>query len=138
LCYQTRKGLWIFSKISSSQHYPYSFPFFQKYYKHPIYSPFFPPSTKINHFFLFLEGCGNKYFKIRIKNYVRKIEPQMIWIHSLKRRRRNDVKEDPNLVANGRFQCLVALGRFQCLVANGRKRKITFSALPTFPLINFT
>jgi len=26
------------------------------------------------------------------------------------------VKEDPDLVANGRFQCLVANGRFQCLV----------------------
>ncbi len=27
------------------------------------------------------------------------------------------MKEDPNLVANGRFQCLVANGRFQCLMA---------------------
>jgi hypothetical protein len=29
------------SKISSSQHYPYSLPFFQKYYNHPIYFPSF-------------------------------------------------------------------------------------------------
>jgi hypothetical protein len=32
----------------------------------------------------------------------------MIQIHPLKRRRRKEVKKDPNLVANGRFQCLVA------------------------------
>jgi hypothetical protein len=30
------------------------------------------------------------------------------------------VKENPNLVVNGRLQCLVANGRIQCLVANGR------------------
>jgi hypothetical protein len=56
--------------------------------------------------------------------------------------RRKEVKEDPNLVANGRFQCLVALerfhylvafGRFKCLVANGRRRRNTFSLLPIFP-----
>ncbi len=28
-----------FKKISNSQHYPYSLPFFQKYCKHPIYFP---------------------------------------------------------------------------------------------------
>ncbi len=28
--------------------------------------------------------------------------------------------KDPNLVVNGKFQCLVALGRFYCLVALGR------------------
>jgi hypothetical protein len=70
------------------------------------------------------------------------------------------MKENPNSVANGRFQCLVALerlqclvangriqclvnlerlqclmanGTLQCLVANGRKRGNTFSPLPTFP-----
>jgi hypothetical protein len=46
----------------------------------------------------------------------------MIQIRPLKRRKRRkkDVKENPNLVVNGRTQCLVALERFQCLVANGR------------------
>jgi hypothetical protein len=68
------------------------------------------------------------------------------------------VKEDPNSVANGRFQCLVALERFQslvalerfqclvaferfqCLVANGRKRRRgnTLSPLLIFPPTNFT
>jgi len=33
-----------------------------------------------------------------------------------------EVKEKPNLVANGRFQCLVALGRFQaCWLMEGSK-----------------
>jgi hypothetical protein len=41
----------------------------------------------------------------------------MIRIHPLKRRRRKDVKEDPNSVANEKFHCLVANGRFQCFVA---------------------
>jgi hypothetical protein len=36
----------------------------------------------------------------------------MIQIRSLKRRKKKEVKEDPNSVANGRFQCLVALERF--------------------------
>jgi hypothetical protein len=56
----------------------------------------------------------------------------MIQIHPLKRRKRKEMKEDPNLVANGRFQCLMALGRFQCLVALERKKRSTFSPLPTF------
>jgi hypothetical protein len=30
----------------------------------------------------------------------------------LKKRKRKEVKEDPNLMANGRFHCLVALERF--------------------------
>jgi hypothetical protein len=34
--------------------------------------------------------------------------------------RRKEVKEDPNSVANGRFQCLVDLKKFHCLVALGR------------------
>jgi len=37
LCYKTRKVLWNFSKILSSQNYPCSLPFFQRYYYHPIY-----------------------------------------------------------------------------------------------------
>jgi hypothetical protein len=66
----------------------------------------------------------------------------MIRICPLKRRRRKEVKENPNWVANGKFQNLVAFGRFhylvaferfQCLVANGRKRRNTFSILLTFP-----
>jgi hypothetical protein len=73
-----------------------------------------------------------------------------------RKRRKKEVKEDPNLVANGRFHylvtlerfhCLMALGRFHCLVAferfhclvtNGRRRKNTFPPLPTFPPTNFT
>jgi hypothetical protein len=67
-----------------------------------------------------------------------KKKPYMIQIRPLKRKRRKEVKEDSNSIANGRFQCLVALERFQCLVANGRKKKNTFSPLPTFLPRNFT
>jgi hypothetical protein len=67
-----------------------------------------------------------------------------------------DVKENPNLVANGRFHysvalerfhysmvferfhCLVALGRFHFLMANGRRRRNIFSPFLTFPPTNFT
>jgi hypothetical protein len=49
-----------------------------------------------------------------------KESPQMIQICPLKIRRRKEVKEDPNPVANG------------------RKRRSTFSPLPTFPPTNFT
>jgi hypothetical protein len=54
----------------------------------------------------------------------------MIRIHPLKRKKRKEVEEDPNLMA---------YGRFQCLVANGRKRRnILFVSLLTLPPINFT
>jgi hypothetical protein len=46
-----------------------------------------------------------------------KKEPQLMRIFPLKRRRRKEMKEDPDSVANTRFQCLVALKRFRCLVA---------------------
>jgi hypothetical protein len=48
----------------------------------------------------------------------------MIWIFLLNRRRRKEVKKDPNSATNGRFQCLVANGR--------RRRNIlfTFSHFP--------
>jgi hypothetical protein len=54
--------------------------------------------------------------------------PKLSKFALLKRKRRKEVKENPNSLANGRFQCLVA---------NGRRRRNTFSPLPTFPPINF-
>jgi len=80
---------------------------------------------------------GSSIVKIQIQNCVLKIKPQMIHICLFFKRRRKEVKEDPNLVANGgfrclvafgRFHCLVALGRFQCLVPNGRRN--AFSQFP--------
>jgi hypothetical protein len=85
----------------------------------------FPPSTLNNHSLLRKKVVGISFFKIQIKSYVRKRKPQMIQIHPLKRRKRKEVKEDPNLVANGRFQCLVGLGG---------KRRSTFSPFHLFPL----
>jgi hypothetical protein len=56
----------------------------------------------------------------------------------LKKRRKKEVKEDPNSMGNGRFQCLVALERFQCLVANGKRRKNILFASSHFLPTNFT
>jgi hypothetical protein len=79
----------------------------------------------------------------------------MICICPLKRKRKKEMKENPNLMANGRFHCLmalrrfhclvafgrfhrlVALGRFKCLLANGRRRRNTFSPFHNFPPTNF-
>jgi hypothetical protein len=139
LYYQTKEGLWNFFKISSSQHYPYSLPFFQNY-KHPIYCPSFYHLPRLIIFLLPKKVVGTSIFKIQIENYVWKRSPKWFEFSLLKRRRRKKVKEDPNSVANGKFQCLVALERFQCLVANGRKRKKgnTFSPLLIFPTTNLT
>jgi len=105
---------------------------------------------------------GTSIIKIWIENYVRGKGKNHQWFEFalLKKRRRKDVKKDPNSVANGRFHCLVALGRFHwltalerfhwltalerfhwltalerfhCLVANGRWKRNTFSLLPTSP-----
>ncbi len=63
MCYQTQKGLWNFSKTSSSQHYPYSPPFFQNYYKHPFYSPFLYHLPRITIFFLLKKVMGINVFQ---------------------------------------------------------------------------
>ncbi len=84
---------------------------------------FFPPSTKTDHSSPPKESCRNKFSKIQIEHYVWKREPKSSKFTPFKRRRRKEVKEDLNLVANGRFQSSVAFERFQCLVANGRRRR---------------
>jgi hypothetical protein len=48
----------------------------------------------------------------------------MIWICYLKRRRKKEMKEDSNLMANWTFQCLVALKR---------RRRNAFSPFSTSP-----
>jgi hypothetical protein len=47
----------------------------------------------------------------------------------LKKRRKKEVKEDPNSMGNGRFQCLVA---------NGKRRKNILFASSHFLPTNFT
>jgi len=53
----------------------------------------------------------------------------MIQICAFKKKEKKEVKKDPNLVANGRFQCLVAFGR---------EGETSFSPILIFPLTNFT
>jgi len=123
LCYKTREGLWNFSKISSSQNYSYSLPFFQKYHNHPIYSPSFHHLLRLIIFFPPRKVVKINFLKIQIENYVQKREPKIIQISAFNEKKK-EVKENPNLVANGRFKLLVANGRFQCLVAFRRRRII--------------
>jgi hypothetical protein len=87
LCYQTQKGLWNFSKISRSQHYPYSFPFFQNY-KHPIYFFSFYHLPRLIILLLPKQVVGTNIFKIRVKNYVRKESHKRFEFTLLQRRRR--------------------------------------------------
>ncbi len=98
----------------------------------------FPPSTKTNHSSPPKESCKNKFFQDSIQKLCPKREPQMIQICLLKRRRRKEVKENPNSVAYGKFQCLVANGRFQCLVTFGRKKRNIIFTSSHFPPNNFT
>jgi hypothetical protein len=134
LCYQTQEGLWNFSKTSSSEHYPYSPPFFQNYYSRPFYFLFIYHLPRINIFFPTKKNCGNKYFsRFELKIVLPKKKLQWFEFALLKRKKKKEVKEDPNSKANRRFQCLVVNGRLQCLVTNGTKNRITFSPLPTFP-----
>jgi hypothetical protein len=90
-------------KFQNSQHYPYSFPFFQKYYNHPIYSASFHHLLKLIILLLPRKVVGTSILDIQIKNYIREREPQMIRICPLKRSRRKEVKENPNSMANGSF-----------------------------------
>ncbi len=74
LCYQTQEGLCNSSKISNSQHHPYSLPFFQKYYKHSIHSLSIHHLLKVIILLLPRKVVGISILKTQIKNYVRKIE----------------------------------------------------------------
>ncbi len=76
---------------------------------------------------------GARLLKIRIEDYVQKERPK--WSESTLLKRRKEVKEDSNLVANGRRR---RRRRFQCLVVNGRRRRSSFSPLFIFPPTNFT
>ncbi len=80
MCYQTQEGLWNFSKISSSQHYPYSFPLFQNYYKRPFYFPSFYHLPRLIILFFLKKVVETSTFKIWIENYPSKRELQMIQI----------------------------------------------------------
>jgi hypothetical protein len=69
------RGFVKLSKISSSQPYPYSFPFFQKYYNHLIYSLSFHHLLKLIIFLLPMKVVGTSILKIQIENYVWKNSP---------------------------------------------------------------
>ncbi len=98
MCYQTWEGLWNFSKISSSQHYPYSLPFFQNYYQHPFYSPSFYHLPRLIIFFLLKKVV---FSRIELKIILRKESLKWSEFALLKRRKRKEVKEDPRWPMEG-------------------------------------
>ncbi len=133
MCYQIRKGLWNFSKTSNSEHYPYSLPFFQNYYSHPFYSLFIYHLTRINIFFLLKKVVRTNIFQdLNWELSSKKENSKWFEFALLKKKKKKEVKENPNSRANRKFQCLVVNGRFQCLVTNEMKSKNTFSPFPTF------
>jgi hypothetical protein len=54
------------------QIYPYSFPFFQKYYYHPIYSPFFHHLLGLIIIFLPRKIVGTKFQRFKSKTMSKK------------------------------------------------------------------
>ncbi len=64
LCYQTREGLRDFFMIPTSQHYPYSLPFFQNYYKCPFYFPSFSHLPRLIILFIRNQVVGTSILKI--------------------------------------------------------------------------
>ncbi len=99
------------SKISSFQNYLYSLPFFQRYYHHPIYFPSFHHLRRFTTLLFPRKVVRTRFQILKSKIMFEKKSPKLFKFMPLKKRRRKEVKENPNLVANGRFQCLVALGR---------------------------
>ncbi len=130
---QNQKGLWNFYKISNSQNYPYSFLFFQKHHNHPIYFPSFH-HLRLIILLLPRKVIRTSFLKIQVESYIQKKKSQMFQICPLKRRRRKEVNEDPNLMAYGRFQFLVAFGTFHCLMALERFHKPLKGSIAWWPL----
>jgi hypothetical protein len=153
LCYKTWEVLWTFSKISSSKSTPIHFHSFKgitmiqfilplsNVYKDSL---LFPPK----------EIWRNKFSRFKLKITSEKKKDKWSKFVPLKRRRRNETREDPNLVANGGSQawwpmesskfgdlwnvpCLVANGRFQAWWPLEGEGKTSFSPLFTFPCNKF-
>ncbi len=122
--------MWNFFKTSSSQHYPYSLPFLQNYYKRPFYFPFFFHLPRLINPLFLMKVLGTSILKIWNWKSCPWLKENSKWskFTLFKRRRWKEVNEDPNLVGNGRFHCLVGNGRFYCLMANGRKKKHLFTS----------
>ncbi len=94
-CYKTCKVSWNFSKISSSQNYPYSLTFLQRYYYHPIYSPSFHHLLRLIILLLSRKVIGMSFQKFKSKIMFRKKIPKWYEFAPLKRRRKKEVKENP-------------------------------------------
>jgi hypothetical protein len=107
-----------FSKISSSQHYPYSLPFFQKYYKHPIYFPSFHHLLRLIIFFLSRTIIGIIILKTQIKNCVKKKNPPMIQIHPFKKKEREGNEKRSQF--SGQWKVPLLGGQWEVLMFGGQ------------------
>jgi hypothetical protein len=134
LCYQTREGLWNFSKTSSFQHYPYSVPFFQHYSKCPFYFPSLYHLPRLITFIFPMKVVGTSILKISNWKSCSEERPKLIRIRPFQEKEMEGGEKKSQFGGQWRFHCLVANG----LVANGRRRSNTFLPLPTFPPTNFT
>jgi hypothetical protein len=99
------------------------------YYYHSIYSPSFHHLLKLIILLFPRKVVGISFPRFNSKIMSEK-DTKLFKFTFLKRRRKKEVKENLNLVALGRFQCLVALGR--------RKKKILFTSSHFPPPTNFT
>ncbi len=130
--------MWNFSKISSSQHYPYSLPFFQIYYKRPFDSPFFYHLPRLIIHFLLKKVVGRSILKIWIENYLPKIEPQLIRICFFKEKERE--RGEGRLQLGGQWKVPMFGGPWNVPMLSGQwkeKEKHLFTS-SHFPLTNFT
>jgi len=80
------------------------------YYYHSIYSPSFHHLLKLVILLFLRKVVGISFPRFNLKIMSEK-NTKLFKFTFLKRRRKKEVKENLNLVALGKFQCLVALGR---------------------------
>jgi hypothetical protein len=90
--------------------YPYSFPFFQRYYYHPIYSLFFHHLLRLLIFLLPKNIIGTSFQIFKLKSHPKR-KRQMIQIHACKEKEKEGGEGRPQLGDQWKVPSLVALGR---------------------------
>ncbi len=100
------RGLMKFLKNSKFQIYPCSF---SKVLLSSSLFSLFPPFTKTHHSSPPKESFRNKFSNIQIGIHVQKNRNKWSKFTPLKKRGRKEAKEDPNLMANGRFHVWLLL-----------------------------
>jgi hypothetical protein len=105
--------------------YPYSFPFFQRYYYYPIYSLSFHHLLGLIIFLLLRKVIGTSFQIFKLKIISGKKERQMIQIHAFKEKEKEGNEGRPQLGDQWKVPSLVALGKNPML--GGQWGSILFS-----------